>query len=195
MASIYQVLTESCKCARFRNNTSVSKCADRGSRGAGRLSHVAAQSQITKSIMHPAAASQSKLCELGSLVLTSMVRDHGQREKRVVERRRRSAHQPPRCSSGWHGRAEPARPARGCLGKSSPSPHREHHNLTLQPASTRRHKHLSKLSWLSKPCTARHRIRGARRRQFPRGEITQISSERRWPTILLGGASRWCWGE
>jgi hypothetical protein len=40
--------------------------------------HDLAQSQLTESNMHPAAASQSKLCELGSLVLTNMVRDHGQ---------------------------------------------------------------------------------------------------------------------
>jgi hypothetical protein len=46
------------------------------------------------------------------------------------------AHQSPRCSSGWHGRAVPARPAKGCLGKSSPSTHREHHTLALPPVST-----------------------------------------------------------
>jgi hypothetical protein len=34
------------------------------------------------------------------------------------------------------GMAGPARPARGCLGKSSPSPHWEHHTLMLPPAST-----------------------------------------------------------
>jgi hypothetical protein len=145
--------------------------------------------------MHPAAVSQSKLCELGSLVLTSMVRDHGQWEKQKVERRRRSAHQSPRCSSGWHGRARPARPARGCLGKSSLSPHREHHTLTLQPVSTMRHKHLSKSAGSASPSTARHRIGGARRQQILRGEITQISSERRRQMIPLGRAGRGCWGE
>jgi hypothetical protein len=123
-----QVLTESCKCARFRNNTFVSKCADRGSRGAGRLSHVAAQSQLTESNMHPAAASQSKLCELGSLVLTSIVRDHSQGEKQRVERRRRSAHQSPRCIPGRHGGAVPARLTRRGRGKTSPWHHREHRN-------------------------------------------------------------------
>jgi aerobic-type carbon monoxide dehydrogenase small subunit (CoxS/CutS family) len=39
--------------------------------------------------MHSAAASQSKLCELGSLVLTSLVRDHGQGEKQRVERKKK----------------------------------------------------------------------------------------------------------
>jgi hypothetical protein len=39
--------------------------------------------------MHPATASQSKLCELGSLVLTSMVEDHGQGEEQRVERKKK----------------------------------------------------------------------------------------------------------
>jgi hypothetical protein len=38
--------------------------------------------------MHSAAASQSKLCELGSLVLTIMVRDHGQGKKQRMERKK-----------------------------------------------------------------------------------------------------------
>jgi hypothetical protein len=37
--------------------------------------------------LHPAAASQSKLCELDSLDLTNMVRDQGQREKQMVRER------------------------------------------------------------------------------------------------------------
>jgi hypothetical protein len=36
---------------------------------------------------------------------------------------------------------------------------------------------------------------GARRRQIPRGEITQISSERRRPTIPFGGVERGRRGE
>jgi hypothetical protein len=57
--------------------------------------------------------------------------------ERGVEGLEGETHSPsPRCSSGWHGRAVPARPARGYLGKSSPSTHQEHHTLALPSAST-----------------------------------------------------------
>jgi hypothetical protein len=92
--------------------------------------------------MHPAVASQSKLCELGSLVLTSMVGDHGQGEKQRVERRRRSAHQSPRCIPGRHGGTVPAWPTRRDRGKTSPWHHREHHNRRFhRRAHTHTHTH------------------------------------------------------
>jgi hypothetical protein len=73
---------------KVQNNTSVSKCTDRGGRGAGSLSHVIAQSQLTESSLHQAAAAQSKICELGSLFLTnwseSMASERGQRKKRKI---------------------------------------------------------------------------------------------------------------
>jgi hypothetical protein len=41
--------------------------------------------------MHSTAATLSKLCELSSLILTSMVRDQGHRGKQKVEERRRDS--------------------------------------------------------------------------------------------------------
>jgi hypothetical protein len=76
------VLTESCKYARFRNNTSVRKCADRGRKGASRSSPNIAPSQLIESYMHPVAASLSKLCELGSLVLTRWSETMAREEKK-----------------------------------------------------------------------------------------------------------------
>jgi hypothetical protein len=72
------------KC-KVQNNTSVSKCADRGSSGASRLSHGIAQSQLTEASMHLAAATQSKICELGSLVMPRWPRTMAGVEKRGVE--------------------------------------------------------------------------------------------------------------
>jgi hypothetical protein len=54
---------------------------------------------------------------------------------------------------------------------------------------------VSKLSWLSKSSTAKHRIGGARGQQISSGKSTQISLERRRQAIPLGGAGRGCWGE
>jgi hypothetical protein len=65
----------------------VSKCADRGRRGAGRVPHDFAQSQLTESNMHPAAASQSKPSELGSLVLARWPKTFAREERRGVERK------------------------------------------------------------------------------------------------------------
>jgi hypothetical protein len=80
--SINSMLTESCTCARFRNNTTVSEGVDSGRGGSKQFITWVAQAHLIESNMHPAAeASQSKLCELGSLVLTSKVGDHGQGEE------------------------------------------------------------------------------------------------------------------
>jgi hypothetical protein len=58
---------------KVQKNTSVSKCADRGGTGAGSLSHVIAQSQLTESSLYQAAAAQSKIT-----VLDQIVKEHGQ---------------------------------------------------------------------------------------------------------------------
>jgi hypothetical protein len=49
----------------------------------------------------------------------------------------------------WQGRACAA--SQRLPKEDFTKPHREHHTLTLQPASTVNQKHLSKISWLSKP--------------------------------------------
>jgi hypothetical protein len=76
------VPTESCKYAKFRNNTAVSKSADRGRRGASSSSHNIAQAQLTESNIHLVAASLSKLYELGSLVLTRWSETMAREEKK-----------------------------------------------------------------------------------------------------------------
>jgi hypothetical protein len=88
-----------------------------------------------------ATTAQSKLCELDSLDLTSMVRGQGQSEIRGSERRRRRHSPAPRCSSERHGRAVPARPIRSCPRSSSPNTHREHQVTALPPASTAQLQH------------------------------------------------------
>jgi hypothetical protein len=93
------------------------------------------------------------------------------------------AHQSPRCSSRWHGRAVPARPARGCLGKTSPSHTGELTRSTSTGASS------------ASSSSVRHSSRGAQRRQIPRGGITPISSGRKRSANPLGGASRERGGE
>jgi hypothetical protein len=88
--------------------------------------------------MHSAAASQSKLCELGSLVLTSMVRDHGQGEKQRVERKKKELTSRPgaylagmagQCPRGRPGAAE-GRLHRGATGSTAIGASTGVHSLT-----------------------------------------------------------------
>jgi hypothetical protein len=66
------MLTEACTCARFRNITTVSEGVDSGRGESKQIITWIAQAHLVEPIMHPAAkAPQSKLCELGLLVLTS----------------------------------------------------------------------------------------------------------------------------
>jgi hypothetical protein len=120
---------------KVQNNTSVSKCADRGGEGAGSLSHVIAQSQLTESSLRQAAAAQNKICELGSLFLTnwseSVARERGQRKKRKITFTRCPgaylAGMARQCPRGRPGAAE------GRLHRGAPgSPH-----LALPPAKAR----------------------------------------------------------
>jgi hypothetical protein len=120
---------------KVQNNTSVSKCADRGGGGAGSLSHVIAQSQLIESSLHQAAAAQSKICELGSLFLInwseSMARERWQGKKRKITLTRRPgaylAGMARQCPRGRPGAAE------GRLHRDAPgAPH-----LVLPPAKAR----------------------------------------------------------
>jgi hypothetical protein len=80
--SRYSMLTETCTCARFRNNTTDSEGVNSERGGSKQFITWIAQAHLMEPNMHPAAkASLSKLCELGSLVLTSKVGDHGQEEE------------------------------------------------------------------------------------------------------------------
>jgi hypothetical protein len=134
---------------KVQNNTSVSKCTDRGSGGADSLSHVIAQPQLTESSLHQAATAHSKICELGSLFLTnwleSVASERGQRKKRKITLTRHQgaylAGMARQCPCGRPGAAE------GRLHQDAPgAPH-----LALPPASTHeKRKHLSVLSMLSK---------------------------------------------
>jgi hypothetical protein len=119
---------------KVQNNTSVRKCTDRRSGGAGSLSHVTAQPQLTESSLHQAAAAQSKICEPGSLFLTnwseSVASERGQRKKRRITLTRRPgaylAGMARQCPRGRPGAAE------GRLHHDVPgAPH-----LALPPAST-----------------------------------------------------------
>jgi hypothetical protein len=56
-----------------------------------------------------------------------MASNHGRRREEMRKGRLEHAHHSPRCMSGRHGGAVPARPARGYPGKTSPQHHREHH--------------------------------------------------------------------
>jgi hypothetical protein len=93
------------------------------------------------------------------------------------------AHQTPRCSSGWHGRAVPARPARGCLGRSSPRRTGELTRSTSTGASS------------ASSSSVRHSSRGAQRQQISREEITPISSGRKRSANPLREAGRGRGGE
>jgi hypothetical protein len=54
--------------------------------------------------MHSTAATQSKLCELSSLILTIMVRDHGQGKKQRMERKKEELTvRPVACLGGMAG--------------------------------------------------------------------------------------------
>jgi hypothetical protein len=131
------VLTESCKYARFRNNTSVRKCADRGRKGASRSSHNIAQSQLTESKIHPATASLSKLCELGSLVLTSWPETMAREEKSGVEKMKNTLTvRPGACLGGMAGQCP-----RGRLDATRGSLHRGTTGSTASGASTGVHTH------------------------------------------------------
>jgi hypothetical protein len=105
-----------------------------------------------------------------------------------MERRRRSSpdaqvHTWP----AWRGSARAADQARP--REDFTELHREHHSLAFPPAKLAELKHLSMLSSsASSSSEAPHR--SARSRQIPRGKINPISSERRRPAILLGGAGR-----
>jgi hypothetical protein len=80
--SMYSMLTEACTCARFRINTTASEGVDSERGGSKQFIAWIAPAHLIEPNMHPAAkASHSKLCELGSLVLTSKVGDHGQEEE------------------------------------------------------------------------------------------------------------------
>jgi hypothetical protein len=62
--------------------------------------------------MHPVGATQSKICELGSLVLTSMAKDHGRsREERVEEIKNMLTVRPGATRGGLH---------RGTTGSTAP---------------------------------------------------------------------------
>jgi hypothetical protein len=126
--------------------------------------------------MHPAAATQSKICELGSLVLTSMVRDHGQGEKQKVERRRRSSpvaqvHTWP----AWRGSARAADQARPREVFTAASPGAPH--SALPPVKARAAQALEHAHHAQQSPAARHligelggsRSRGGRPPQSPRG--------------------------
>jgi hypothetical protein len=104
---------------KFQNNTSVSKNANRGGGEASRASL-----DIADTANWNEFASSSSITEQALSAWLIGLDQHGQRpwpgkeaEGGVEEE---VTHQSPRCSSGWHGRAGPARPARGCLGTSSP---------------------------------------------------------------------------
>jgi hypothetical protein len=117
---------------------SVRKCADRGRKGASRSSHNIAQSQLIESCMHSVEASQSKLCKLGSLVLTSMVRDHGQGEKQRVERKKKElTSRPGAYLAGMAGQCPRGRPGategrlhRGTTGSTAIGASTGVHSLT-----------------------------------------------------------------
>jgi hypothetical protein len=85
--------------------------------------------------------------------------------------------------SGWHGRAVHARPARGCLGTSSPRYTSELTPNTSTGASS------------SSSRSMRYSSRGARRRQILGGRTNPISLGRERPAKPLGGAGRGSSGE
>jgi hypothetical protein len=83
------------------------------------------------------------------------------------------------CSSGWHGRAVPARPARGCLGKSSPERQRWHEEQPhLGCFDSHLHSHHLQHSTTATPYSPRRRCR----RQEVAGEVLgSVATGRRKP--------------
>jgi hypothetical protein len=112
-------------------------------------------------------------------------------ERREWGREEVGTHSPtPRRMPGWHGGAVPARPARGYPGMSSPSTPGAPH----LSASTDVHTHTSQPPVVAQQAlgegSARHRVGGDRRRQKPRGNQPQISSERKLPSNPVGRGGR-----
>jgi hypothetical protein len=183
---------------KVQNNTSVSKCTDRGSGGAESLSHVIAQPQLTESSLHQAAAAQSKIYELGSLFLTnwseSVASERGQRKQRKITLTRRPgaylAGMARQCPRGRPGAVDQARP-RGDFTWM----HREHHTWSFHRRAHMR----SASTWASSACSASSSDeaphRSDRRRQIPSGESKPISSEGKRLAIPFGGAGRGRVGE
>jgi hypothetical protein len=110
-------------------------------------------------------------------------------ERREVEVEEH-AHHMPRCMSGRHGGAVPARPARGYPGESSPRHHREHRTRrfhwrcthTWTTANTH-NKNREEIRWgVSSEATGVG--------ENPSGARPQISSERRGFPNPLGGGGR-----
>jgi hypothetical protein len=171
---------------KIQKNTSVRKCADRGGKGAGSLSHVIAQSQLTESSLYQAAAAQSKICELGSLFLTkwseNMASKRGQRSKvRITLTRRPGAN-----LAGMARQCPRGRPcaAEGRLHRDAPgAPH-----LALPPAKARVAQALEHAQHAQQSPAARHligelgggRSRGGRPPRSPRG-----GSGRRFHSVEL----------
>jgi hypothetical protein len=92
----------------------------------------------------------------------------------------RKSHSPsPRCSSGWHGRVVPARPARGCLGKSSLERQRRHEEQPqLGCFNSHPHNHHPQHRSTATPYTPRRTCR----RQEVAGEVLgSVATGRRKP--------------
>jgi hypothetical protein len=124
-----------------------------------------------------------------------MVRDRGQRRMRRIEKRRKHTH---RCSGayldGIAGQCLRGRPeaARGWLHQAlteSTTPRRFHRRVLVQL------KHQRLLSKHMKGDLVKYQTGGDWWRRIPRGNTTQVSSERRRPAIPLGGAGGGRWGE
>jgi hypothetical protein len=103
-------------------------------------------------------------------------------ERREVEEEEH-AHHTPRRMSRWHGRAVPARPARGYPGKTSPQHHREHRTRCFHRRCTptwttasMHIKHREEIRWgvSSEATGAGENLSGERPRSHRRGEEFQI---------------------
>jgi hypothetical protein len=121
--------------------------------------------------MHLAAATQSKICEFGSLVLTSMVRDHGQKEEQKVERRRRSS--PDAQVHTWPAWRGSARAAEGSL-------HRGTTGSTALGASTGVLTH-------TEVSSKEHRRRQGETGEVSSSVVTEMQNPERDPTTDLLG--------
>jgi hypothetical protein len=145
---------------KVQNNTSVSKSADRGGGEAGRSSQAIAQSQLIETSMHPAAATQSKFCELGSLVMPRWPKTMAGVEKRGLEEMRNTLTvRPGACLGGMAGQCP-----RGRLDATRGGLHRGTTGSTAPGAST-----------------------GVQPHQDPLGEAPQASERSRRGMELSGG--------
>jgi hypothetical protein len=109
------------------------------------IKHFITREHVLKQSSFRQTAAQSKVCELGSLILTNwsetVASERGQGKKEKIH-----THQTPRCIPGRHGEAVPARPTRRGRGKSSLSCTGSTTPWHFHRRTLAEHKHLSMLN-------------------------------------------------